>query len=93
MAIKIRKVGFIEPNNTWGNVKQSFSSWKDVAELQDWNELANYYEPPVIVQVGEPITIVVTAEDVSWGTIKNDFQTWGDVKNSFSNWNGVKNYT
>ena len=47
---------------------------------------------PITVNVGETIVVTVLAEEVTWGTIKNCFQTWNDVK-KLSNWNSVKNYT
>lgn len=47
---------------------------------------------PQSVLTGENITITVVVEDVSWGTIKNDFDDWADVKSSFTNWNKVLNY-
>ena len=93
MAIKIREVKIIEENGSWEGVKQSFANWKEVSELPNWNSLMDSYELPVAVNVNEQFTIMVTAEDVTWGTIKKDFQSWNDIKTSFSNWNGVKNYT
>lgn len=50
------------------------------------------FNVPTTVKVAEQITLTVIAEDVTWGTIKSDFQNWNDVKTSFSNWNEVKNY-
>lgn len=47
---------------------------------------------PSVVTTGQTIVIKVTAQDVSWETIKTKFSSWNDVKTSLSNWNGVKNY-
>ena len=43
------------------------------------------------LNIGETYTITVMVEDVSWDTIKNDFQDWAAVK-ALSSWNSVKNY-
>lgn len=48
---------------------------------------------PNVVTVGGSFTITITAEDVSWNTIKNDFQDWQEVKSTLTNWKAVQNYT
>ena len=48
---------------------------------------------PSVVTVGSTFTITVTAEDVSWGTIKKEFQNWNEVKTTLTNWKAVQNYT
>lgn len=47
---------------------------------------------PSVVTVGEPITITITAVDVTWEVIKDDFSNWEAVKNDFTNWNSIINY-
>ena len=47
---------------------------------------------PNVTTVGQAITITITAEDVSWNTIKNDFRDWNEIKTTRSNWNAVTNY-
>ncbi len=47
---------------------------------------------PNVATVGQTITITITAEDVSWNTIKTKFESWEAVKTSFSNWKEVKNH-
>lgn len=92
MAVKIRNVKIIEQNGSWEGVKQSFANWQEVAEQPNWNSLQDSYEIPVTVNVNDTITIMVTAEDVTWNTIKTDFTTWNDVKTTFTNWKAVQNY-
>lgn len=48
---------------------------------------------PQSVTTGQNVIISVLVIDVSWGTVKNEFQSWGDIKNNCTNWNDVKNYT
>lgn len=47
---------------------------------------------PREVTVGQKITITITAVDVTWGVIKNEFEDWNDVKSDLSSWNSVINY-
>lgn len=47
---------------------------------------------PSVVTVGTTFTITITAEDVSWNTIKTDFQDWNEVKSTLTNWKAVQNY-
>ena len=47
---------------------------------------------PNVTTVGQTITITIVAEDVSWDTIKNEFQDWNEVKTTLSNWSAIKNY-
>lgn len=92
MAVKIRNVKIIDKNGSWEGIKQSFANWQEVAQLPNWDSLRDSYEIPVTVNVGEQVTIMVTAEDVTWGTIKTDFQTWNDIKTSLTDWKSVQNY-
>ena len=48
---------------------------------------------PNNVNTGQSFTITITATDVSWETIKEDFINWNDIKSNNQNWNVVKNYT
>lgn len=47
---------------------------------------------PMEVTVGQIITITISAVDVNWETIKNEFENWNDIKNELSTWNTVLNY-
>lgn len=47
---------------------------------------------PQEVTVGKTITIVITAVDVDWGVIKQDFSNWNEIKTELSNWKSVLNY-
>lgn len=47
---------------------------------------------PQEVTVGETITIVVSAVDVTWEIIKQDFETWNDIKTELSNWKALLNH-
>lgn len=47
---------------------------------------------PNITTVGQPIRVLIAAEEIEWNNLKNDFISWGEVKHSFSNWNKVLNY-
>lgn len=47
---------------------------------------------PNVVTVGQPINVVVSAEETDWSNLKADFLSWGEVKHSFTNWNKVLNY-
>ena len=47
---------------------------------------------PSVVTVGQPISVTVSAEEIEWTNLKNDFSGWGEVKHSFANWNKVLNY-
>ena len=47
---------------------------------------------PNVVKVGETFTVTITAVDVTWEVIKNDFKTWNDIKTDLNSWNSVLNY-
>lgn len=47
---------------------------------------------PQTATVGETITITITAVDVTWGVIKNDFTDWNEIKTNLTNWRSVLNY-
>lgn len=47
---------------------------------------------PNVVTVGQPISVVISAEEIDWNNLKTDFESWGEVKHSFTNWNKVLNY-
>ena len=47
---------------------------------------------PSETTVGQPITVLISAEEIEWNTLKNDFVSWGEVKHSFTNWNKVVDY-
>lgn len=47
---------------------------------------------PNVVTVGQPISVVISAEETDWNSLKTDFESWGEVKYSFTNWNKVLNY-
>ena len=47
---------------------------------------------PSVVNVGETFTVTITAVDVTWEVIKNEFETWNDIKTDFTNWRSVLNY-
>lgn len=47
---------------------------------------------PQQATVGQTITITVTAVDVSWKVIKNEFTNWNEIKTEESNWRLILNY-
>lgn len=47
---------------------------------------------PQEATVGQTITITITAVDVSWGIIKNDYANWNEIKTELANWRSVLNY-
>ena len=47
---------------------------------------------PTVTTVGQPVVVVISAEDITWNNLKNEFSSWGDVKVQFSNWKNVKNF-
>lgn len=47
---------------------------------------------PQEVTVGQTITITITAVDVSWEILKNDFTNWNEIKTELSNWKSVLNH-
>lgn len=47
---------------------------------------------PQEVTVGETITITITAVDVTWEIIKEDFENWNQITTELSNWKSVVNY-
>ena len=47
---------------------------------------------PTTTTVGQPVVIVVSAEDIEWNNVKQDFTRWIDVYHSFGSWDKVKNY-
>ena len=47
---------------------------------------------PSSTTIGEQVTVVVSAEEVTWNTIKSQFSNWNDIKTNLNNWNAVKNY-
>jgi len=47
---------------------------------------------PTTATVGQTITITISAVDVSWKVIKEEFESWTDIKNELSSWNSVLNY-
>lgn len=54
--------------------------------------ILNVSVTPNVVTVGQPISVVIAAEEIEWSNLKNDFTSWGEVKHSFTNWNKVLNY-
>lgn len=47
---------------------------------------------PTETTIGQPITVLISAEDIVWNNLRNEFSSWGDVKVQFSNWKNVKNF-
>lgn len=47
---------------------------------------------PNEVTVGQSFTITITAVDVNWQVVKNEFQNWNEIKTDLSNWRSVLNY-
>lgn len=47
---------------------------------------------PSNVTIGQQVTVLVSAEEVCWENLRDDFTTWGEVRRSFTNWNKVMNY-
>ena len=47
---------------------------------------------PQEATVGQTITITITAVDVSWEIIKNDFDNWNEITTELTNWRSVLNY-
>lgn len=47
---------------------------------------------PSRLNVSEPFTITVAAEEATWGSLNNELQSWGEVRRSFTNWNKVKDF-
>ena len=47
---------------------------------------------PQTVNVGQTVTIKITARDVTWGVIKTDFTNWNAIKTNFADWKAVMNY-
>lgn len=47
---------------------------------------------PQTVNVGSSFTIVVRAEEGTWGTLKDDYTTWSEVRSQFDSWAKVKDY-
>lgn len=42
---------------------------------------------------GQSVLVVVTADEISWKTIKDEILSWQEVKNGFDNWGKLKNLT
>jgi hypothetical protein len=55
-------------------------------------KISNITVSPQEVAVGQSITITITAVDVSWGVIKNEFTNWNELKTELSNWKSVLNH-
>ena len=55
-------------------------------------KISNVKVSPQEVTVGQSITITITAVDVSWDVIKNEFTNWNELKTELSNWRSVLNY-
>lgn len=47
---------------------------------------------PGSTTVGANVAIKVAAQEVTWGTIKNDFADWNTIKTALINWAAVNNY-
>ena len=47
---------------------------------------------PTTVSVGETFTITITAVDVTWEVIKQDFENWEEISTEFTTWNSILNY-
>lgn len=92
MAILIKGVGFSKQQPTWNDIKESFGSWEDIANLDNWGTVCMYPEIPNTFGLNEPYVITVLTEEVSWNTIRKEFDSWGDVKTSNTNWKSVMNY-
>lgn len=47
---------------------------------------------PTVTTVGQPVVVVISAEDIMWNNLKADFTDWGEVRRKFKSWDKVKNY-
>lgn len=47
---------------------------------------------PTVTTVGQPVVFVISAEDITWNNLKDDFTDWGEVRRKFKTWDKVKNY-
>lgn len=55
-------------------------------------KISNVTILPTEVTVGQTITVTITAVDVTWEIVKNEFENWNEIKTELSNWNSVLNY-
>lgn len=55
-------------------------------------KISNVTILPSEVTVGELITVTITAVDVTWGVIKDEFENWNEIKTELSNWKSVVNH-
>lgn len=55
-------------------------------------KISNVKVSPQQATVGQTITITITAVDVSWEVMKNEFTNWNELKTDLSNWKAVLNY-
>ena len=47
---------------------------------------------PNVVNTGDKVTVTITANDVTWSVVKNDFANWNELKTTLQNWNALVNY-
>ena len=96
MAIKVKNVlvTHTDFDTSWANIKDNFTSWDDVKNsCSDWNNVFNCgINSTLEVTVGTPIKVTVSAVDVDWNVIKNDFDSWNDIKTNCTNWKAILNY-
>lgn len=55
-------------------------------------KIDNVSVTPQTVNAGKPVTITITAREVTWNVVKTDFRDWNAVKNTSENWKSVMNY-
>lgn len=55
-------------------------------------KISNVQITPNEVKVGQTFTVTITAIDVTWEVLKNEFINWNEIKTELSNWREVLNY-
>lgn len=95
MAVKILDVVVTTADEevSWDGLKQKYTNWSEVSRLADWKDVRRIgTESPLTVTVGTPIKITISAVDITWDYIANNYQDWSAVKTGFTNWKSILNH-
>ena len=95
MAVKITDVivTTADEDISWEGLSNKYPTWEQVKNLSDWKDVRHLgIKSPLTVTVGTPIKVTVTAVDIDWDYIKNNFNDWSTVRAEFTNWNSIHNY-
>lgn len=95
MAVKIIDVVVTSDNTeiNWNGLQSKYSNWNEVSKLSDWKDVRRIgIQSPLTVTVGTQIKVTVSAIDIDWKAISENFHDWSAVSTDFTNWKSILNY-